>query len=262
MWATTAGADARHAVRRGTATAALAVCLLFGSRAIEAVAQSASEPRIPLDAGPSEQLRYSGLTELTPQNVRQLRPLFAVRASIDGAPLSRSHTDGAMRAGTAQFGSQATADAHLRRLVNWRATLLRAPLAPRDPSSAVDPAITYIVGSGTLGSGKRAAAPQAAAQVTAWDQTNGRILWTAREESPIRSGAVLTAGGLVFYFSNDRWLKALDARTGEILWQERLASVQHGQILSYEGGDGHQYVGVLTDVSGESGTLQSFSLPR
>jgi glucose dehydrogenase len=72
----------------------------------------------------------------------------------------------------------------------------------------------------------------------------------------------VTAGGLVFYCSADGWFKALDARSGELLWKRRLASAKHGEPLSYEGGDGHQYVGVLTDVSGRTGTLQTFSLPR
>jgi glucose dehydrogenase len=262
MWAINASADARHTGRRRAATLVLVPCLLCGSHALEALDSSAPEDRTPRDASASQQLRFSALEELTPQNVRQLRPLFAVRASIDSAPRSTAPSDRPTRAAAAPLGSPAAADAHLRRFVAWRATLIRAPLVPAVPSPAVNPAIAYVLSPGAPLASAVAAAPQAAAQVTAWEPVTGHVLWSARDASRAGAGAMVTAGGLVFYCSTDGLLKALDARSGDVLWQQRLTGGKHGEPFSYEGSDGHQYVGVLTDATGKSGTLQSFSLPH
>ena len=40
-----------------------------------------------------------------------------------------------------------------------------------------------------------------------------------KEDLPVWSGALATAGDLVFYGTMDGWFKAVDARTGELLWQ-------------------------------------------
>jgi hypothetical protein len=262
MRATKGCTEARHRGRRLEATLALVLCLLLGSYTLAAAGRSAQ-----YGGGKSntpEPMRFSALEELTPQNVRQLRPLFAVPASID----RESSMHGAVspskpvRAAPTQLGSPAAADAHLRDFVRWRATLIRAPLAAV-PTAVPDSVVNYIVeSSGTLRAVAAAAPPQASGQLTASDPASGRVVWTARESSPIGRSAVVTAGGLVFYCSADGWFKALDARSGELLWKQRLAGAKHGEPLSYEGGDGHQYVGVLTDVSGRTGTLQTFSLPR
>jgi glucose dehydrogenase len=209
-------------------------------------------------------MRFSALEELTPQNVRQLRPLFAVPASIDreSSPRGAGSPGKPVRAAPAQLGSVAGADAHLRDFVRWRATLIRVPPAAV-PSPALDPVVNYIVeSSGSLRAVAAAAPAQASGKLTARDPASGRVIWTARGSSRIGRGALLTAGGLVFYCSADGWFKALDARTGEPLWKQRLAGAKHGEPLSYEGGDGHQYVGVLSDMTGRTGTLQAFSLPR
>jgi outer membrane protein assembly factor BamB len=65
-----------------------------------------------------------------------------------------------------------------------------------------------------------------------------------REPLPISSSTLVTAGGLVFYGTGDGWIKALDARTGRILWKHRADGRRLDQPVSYRGADGHQYIAV------------------
>jgi glucose dehydrogenase len=59
------------------------------------------------------------------------------------------------------------------------------------------------------------------------------------------------------------WFKAVDARTGELLWQFKTGSGIVGQPISYRGPDGKQYVAVLSGVGGWAGSIVSADLdPR
>ena len=69
------------------------------------------------------------------------------------------------------------------------------------------------------------------------------------------SGAVVTAGDVVFYGTMDGWFKALDARTGAELWQFKTGSGIVGQPITYRGPDGKQYVAVLAGVGGWAGAV-------
>ena len=77
---------------------------------------------------------------------------------------------------------------------------------------------------------------------------------------PVWSGAVATAGDVVFYGTMDRWFKAVNARTGELLWQFQVDSGIIGQPVTYLGPDGKQYVAVLAGVGGWSGAIVSGEL--
>jgi PQQ-dependent dehydrogenase (methanol/ethanol family) len=88
---------------------------------------------------------------------------------------------------------------------------------------------------------------------TAWDPIARRKVWEIREKFPVWSGAVVTAGDVVFYGTMDRWFKAVDARTGKLLWQTQLGSGIIGQPVTYRGPDGRQYVAVLSGVGGWAG---------
>jgi PQQ-dependent dehydrogenase (methanol/ethanol family) len=89
--------------------------------------------------------------------------------------------------------------------------------------------------------------------VTAWDPVARRKAWEIREEFPAWSGAVVTAGDVVFYGTMDRWFKAVHARTGALLWRFRTGSGIIGQPITYRGPDGRQYVAVLAGVGGWAG---------
>jgi lanthanide-dependent methanol dehydrogenase len=95
---------------------------------------------------------------------------------------------------------------------------------------------------------------------TAWDPVAGRKAWEIQEHFPVWSGALATAGDLVFYGTMDGWFKAVDAKTGKPLWQFKTASGVIGQPVSYRGPDGHQYIAVLAGVGGWAGAIVSGNL--
>ena len=92
---------------------------------------------------------------------------------------------------------------------------------------------------------------------TAWDPINHRKVWEIKEDLPVWSPALATAGGLVFYGTMDGWFKAVDARTGKLLWQFKAGSGIIGQPISYRGPDGRQYIAVIAGVGGWSGAIVS-----
>ena len=92
---------------------------------------------------------------------------------------------------------------------------------------------------------------------TAWDPVRRRAVWEIKEDLPLWSPALATAGGLVFYGTMDGWFKAIDARTGKLLWRFKAGSGIIGQPISYRGPDGRQYVAVVAGVGGWSGAIVS-----
>ena len=94
-------------------------------------------------------------------------------------------------------------------------------------------------------------------EVTAWDPVRARAVWKLKEQFPVWSGALATAGDVVFYGTMDRWFKAVHARTGELLWSFRTSSGIVGQPITYRGPDGKQYVAILDGVGGWAGVVVS-----
>lgn len=92
-------------------------------------------------------------------------------------------------------------------------------------------------------------------EFTAWDPANARPAWKVKEMFPVWSGALVTAGDVVFYGTMDGWFKALDARGGRLLWQFKTGSGIIGQPVTYRGPDNKQYVAVLAGVGGWSGAI-------
>jgi lanthanide-dependent methanol dehydrogenase len=98
---------------------------------------------------------------------------------------------------------------------------------------------------------------------TAWDPIARKPAWSINEDLPLWSGALVTAGGVVFYGTMDGWFKALDAKTGTLLWSTRLPSGIIAQPISYRGPDGKQYIAIASGVGGWSGAIVSLGLdPR
>ncbi len=92
-------------------------------------------------------------------------------------------------------------------------------------------------------------------EFTAWDPVAARPAWKIRERFPVWGGALATAGDVVFYGTMDRWFKAVDARTGELLWRFQTASGIIGQPITYRGPDGKQYVAIFDGVGGWAGAV-------
>jgi len=92
-------------------------------------------------------------------------------------------------------------------------------------------------------------------ELLAWDVAQRKPAWTIKEDLPLWSGALATAGNLVFYGTLDGVFKAVDATTGAVKWQFHTGSGIVGQPVTYRGPDGHQYVAVLAGVGGWSGAI-------
>jgi PQQ-dependent dehydrogenase (methanol/ethanol family) len=90
---------------------------------------------------------------------------------------------------------------------------------------------------------------------SAWDPVAGKEVWAIKENFPVWSGAAVTAGDVVFYGTMDGYFKAVNARTGDVLWQFKVGSGIIGQPVVYKGPDGKEYVAILSGVGGWSGAI-------
>ena len=86
----------------------------------------------------------------------------------------------------------------------------------------------------------------------AWDNINGEIKWSIPEQFSVWSGALATAGDVVFYGTLEGYLKAVDSETGDELYRFKTPSGIIGNVMTYEH-DGKQYVGILSGVGGWAG---------
>ena len=81
-------------------------------------------------------------------------------------------------------------------------------------------------------------------ELQAWDMNTGQRVWTQEFDSQNWGPVLTTGGGLVFAGgTSDRYFRAFDARTGEILWQQRTNSGVIGVPSTYMV-DGVQYVAI------------------
>lgn len=91
-------------------------------------------------------------------------------------------------------------------------------------------------------------------ELVAWDIANAKPVWTVQEKPwPLYSGVLSTAGDVVFYGTMDRWFKAVDARSGKVLWQFQTGSGIIGNPMTFQGADGKQYVAVYAGIGGWMG---------
>jgi len=72
-------------------------------------------------------------------------------------------------------------------------------------------------------------------------------LWAVEQSVLYLTGALSTAGDLVFIGDLDRHFRAYDADTGEELWSTRLGAPAHGYPITYEA-DGRQFVAVPSGI--------------
>jgi PQQ-dependent dehydrogenase (methanol/ethanol family) len=86
----------------------------------------------------------------------------------------------------------------------------------------------------------------------AWDARTGKIVWSNKEQFSVWSGALATAGGVVFYGTLEGYLKAVDAKTGKELYKFKTPSGIIGNVTTYEHG-GKQYIAILSGVGGWAG---------
>jgi PQQ-dependent dehydrogenase (methanol/ethanol family) len=89
----------------------------------------------------------------------------------------------------------------------------------------------------------------------AWDAATGKKVWGITEKFPVWSGTLVTAGGVVFYGTLDGDFKAVDAKTGTVLWKTHFDSGIVGNPIAYTGPDGKQYIAVYSGVGGWMGAI-------
>jgi len=123
--------------------------------------------------------------------------------------------------------------------------------------------VTYVAGRGYSGvsMGGPLVPPQATdhfGEVQAWSVDTGQKVWTHPFEKSPNWGAMLaTAGGLVISGgTNDRMVRAFDAKDGKVLWEFPTSSGVEAPVTTYLV-DGKQYLAVLSGWGGDANGMNS-----
>jgi PQQ-dependent dehydrogenase (methanol/ethanol family) len=95
----------------------------------------------------------------------------------------------------------------------------------------------------------------------AWDAGTGKIAWSNPEKFSVWSGALATAGNLVFYGTLEGYLKAVRKSDGKELWKFRTPSGIIGNVFTYVH-RGRQYVGVYSGIGGWAGIGMAAGLEK
>ncbi|MHB8812044.1 MAG: PQQ-dependent dehydrogenase, methanol/ethanol family [Steroidobacteraceae bacterium] len=86
-------------------------------------------------------------------------------------------------------------------------------------------------------------------RLKAFNVVTGKTVWDVPDKYPNWGGTLNTDGGLVFYGSLGGDFRAVDRKTGRVLWSRKLGSGIIGNPITYSI-KGHQYVSVFCGIGG------------
>jgi alcohol dehydrogenase (cytochrome c) len=129
----------------------------------------------------------------------------------------------------------------------------------------------------TTNVGKFSSGKDRVGRIDAISVETGRTVWSWETRVSNYAPILATAGGLLFNGSMDRYLRALDADKGTVLWQTRLASQVVGAPITFAV-NGRQYIAITAgggtiaatqlaptpeaDTASGANAVYVFSLPR
>ena len=91
--------------------------------------------------------------------------------------------------------------------------------------------------------------PGVTGKIKKFDIISGTADWEIPDPYPNWSGTLVTDGGLMFYGSNSGHFRAVDRKTGKVIWERKLASGIIGNPIAWKVG-GKEYISVFQGLGG------------
>lgn len=91
--------------------------------------------------------------------------------------------------------------------------------------------------------------PGASGRFKKFNVLTGETVWEIRDSYPNWGGALVTKGGLVFYGSLSGDFRAVDRKSGKVLWSRKLGSGIIGNPITYKI-KGKQYISIFSGIGG------------